>query len=522
MGWLMEDIMNPIRKEIERLRQIEEVASAGGGQKKVDEQHAAGKLTARERIDRLIDTGTFVELSMLAQHQCTDFGMEKNRPWGDGVITGYGKVDGRIVFLYAQDFTVMGGSAGLVHCMKIASLIHTARQALAPVVGLVDSAGGRIQEGSGTYSLIFAENVEASGVIPQISAIMGNCAGGGVYSPALTDFTFMVDKTSQMFITGPLVIKEVTAQDVGSQELGGARIHSQISGVADVIAQDDLDCIAKVKKLLNFLPCSYHEKPPVIPSNDDPQRCEEALVDLLPDSPKKVYDMRRLISLVVDNQEFFEVKTGFARNMVTGFARMGGRSVGIVANNPLFLAAAIDCDAADKAARFIRTCDCFNIPLISLVDVPGYLPGIKEEYKGIIRHGAKMLYAWKEATVPKITCIIRKAYGGSYAAMNSKEMGADIVLAWPTAEIAIMGAEGAVRVLYRKEIDAAEDKKRVREEKIQEYQEKFMTPYYTAAKRQLDILIRPQETRPQIIKALDMLGNKKIIKAEKKHGNIPL
>jgi acetyl-CoA carboxylase carboxyltransferase component len=459
---------------------------------------------------------------MLAQHHGTDFGMEKSRPWGDGVITGYGKVDGRVVFLYAQDFTVMGGSVGQVHGQKVASLIRRAREANAPVVGLIDSAGGRIQEGAGAYSLIFAENVDSSGVVPQISVIMGNCAGGGVYSPALTDFIFMVNKTSQMFITGPLVIKEVTGEEVGSQDLGGARVHSHVSGVADFIGENDVDCLAKVKKLLSYLPSSYTQKAPVIPCLDDPERCEEALLDILPESPKKVYDMRRVISLIVDHGEFFEVKSGFARNMVTSFARMNGKPVGIVANNPLFLASAIDCDASDKAARFIRTCDCFNIPLLSLVDVPGYLPGVKEEHKGIIRHGAKMLFAWREATVPKITCIIRKAYGGAYSAMSNKEMGCDLVLAWPTTEIAIMGAEGAVRILYRKEIEAAEDKKRAREERIQEFREKFMTPYYTAGKRQLDILIQPQETRPHIIKALEMLENKKVNRAERKHGNIPL
>lgn len=514
--------MPSIKDEIEKLRQVEKAALAGGGKKYIEEQHRIGKLIARERIEKLMDPGTFVEVNMLAQHQCTDFGMEKNRPWGDGVITGYGKVDGRVVFLYAQDFTIMGGSVGRVHGQKIASLIRMAREANAPMVGLIDSAGGRIQEGSGAYSLIFAENVESSGVIPQISAIMGNCAGGGVYSPALTDFIFMVDKTSQMFITGPLVIKEVTGKEVGSQELGGARVHSQISGVADFVCQNELDCLAKVKKLLRFLPSSFIQKPPVIPAVDDPGRCEEALAEIIPDSPKKVYDMRRLISLIVDNGEFLEIKAGFARNMVVSLARMNGRPVGIVANNPLFLASAIDCDAADKAARFIRTCDCFNIPLISLVDVPGYLPGVKEEHKGIIRHGAKMLYAWKEATVPKVTCIIRKAYGGAFSAMSNKEMGADLVLAWPTTEIAIMGAEGAVRILFRKEIDAAADKEKVREEKIQEYREKFMTPYYTASKRQLDILIRPQETRPQIIRALEMLENKTVARVERKHGNIPL
>lgn len=514
--------MSIIKAEIEKLRQVEETARAGGGQKRIDEQHARGKLTARERIENLLDPGTFVEIGLLGQHQCTDFGMEKNRPWGDGVITGYGKVDGRVVFLYSQDFTVLGGSVGQAHGQKIVSVTRMARHAGAPIVGLIDSSGGRIQEGSGAYSMIFAENVESSGVIPQISAVMGNCAGGGVYSPALTDFIFMVEKTSQMFITGPLVIKEVTGQAIGSQELGGAKIHSQISGVADFVGQNDMDCLAKIKQLLSYLPSNCTQKPTVAQSSDDAGRGEEALADLLPDTPKKVYDMRRLISLVVDHKDFFEVKAGYARNMVTGFARMAGKPVGIVANNPFFLAAAIDCDAADKASRFIRTCDCFNVPLISFVDTPGYLPGIKEEHKGIIRHGAKMLYAWKEAAVPKVTCIIRKAYGGAYSAMDSKELGADIVLAWPSAEVAIMGAEGAVSVLYRKELDAAADKERVREEKIQEYREKFVTPYYTASKRQIDILIRPQETRPHIIRSLEMLENKKITRAERKHGNIPL
>jgi len=332
----------------------------------------------------------------------------------------------------------------------------------------------------------------------------------------------MVEKTSQMFITGPLVIKEVTGQEVGSQELGGARIHGQVSGVADFICPNDLECLARVKKLLSFLPSNYLQKPPCLPPPDDPERREEAVAEILPESPKKAYDMRRLISFIVDRGDFFEVKAGFARNMTTGFARMNGKPVGIVANNPLFLASAIDCDAADKAARFIRTCDCFNVPLISLVDVPGYLPGIKEEHKGIIRHGAKMLFAWKEATVPKVTCIIRKAYGGAFAAMSNKEMGSDLVLAWPTTEIAIMGAEGAVRILYRREIEAAADKNRVREEKIQEFREKFMTPYYTASKRQLDVLIRPQETRRQIILAMEMLEEKKVTRSERKHGNIPL
>jgi methylmalonyl-CoA decarboxylase subunit alpha len=514
--------MFKMKEEIDKLGQIEDQVKAGGGQKKVAGQHALGKLTARERIDRLTDPGTFVELMMLAQHQCTDFGMENNRPWGDGVITGYGKVDGRVIFIYAQDFTVIGGSVGQVHGQKIAAIIRMAREAMAPVVGLIDSAGGRIQEGNGNYSPIFAENVESSGVIPQISAIMGNCAGGGVYSPALTDFIIMVEKTSQMFITGPLVIKEVTGKDVAVQELGGAKVHSQISGVVDIVAQDDMDCLHKIKKLLSFLPDNYTQKPLSVEEKEPPTGAHESLVEFLPDSPKKVYDMRKLITLIVDQGEFFEIKAAFARNMVTGFARLGGRAVGIVGNNPFFLGSAIDCDAADKAARFIRTCDCFNIPLISLVDVPGYLPGLREEHKGIIRHGAKMLFAWKEATVPKITCLIRKVYGGAFSAMNNKEMGADMVLAWPSVEIAIMGAEGAVRVLYRKDVETVSDKNQVWEEKIKEYREKFMTPYYTASKRQLDILIRPQETRRQILRALEMLENKRELRSSKKHGNIPL
>ena len=515
--------MSRVRDEIEKLKQIEEAARAGGGKKYADEQHRQGKLTARERIDKFIDPGTFVEVNMLAQHQCTDLGMEKNRPWGDGVITGYGKVEGRTIFLYAQDFTIMGGSVGKVHGEKIASLIRMARQSNAPIVGLIDSAGGRIQEGSGAYSLIFTENVEASGVVPQISVIMGNCAGGGVYSPALTDFIFMVDKTSQMFITGPLVIKEVTGQDVGSQELGGARVHSQVSGVADGIGENDPDCLAKVKKLLSYLPSSYAQKPPVIPCLDDPDRCEEALLDIVPDSPKKVYDMRRLISLIVDHKEFFEIKPGFARNMVTGFARMNGKPVGIVANNPMFLASAIDCDAADKAARFIRTCDCFNIPLISLVDVPGYLPGMKEEHKGIIRHGAKMLFAYGESTVPKITVVIRKSYGGAISAMcGIKSMGVDQLYAWPTAEIAIMGAEVAVNSLFRKQIEKAEDPAALRKKMIEEYREEYYNPLRLAQRWFLDDVIEPSKTRPRLIHALDMLANKTETRPLKKHGNIPL
>lgn len=511
-----------LRKELEGLEELERQAMLGEGEEAIKRQHAQGKLTARERIDLLVDKGSFVELNMFAQHRCYDFDMEKRRPWGDAVAAGYGKVDGRVVYLYAQDFTVLGGSVGFTHAEKIRNLIRMAQRAKAPVIALIDSSGARIQEGSGAYSLVFYENIMASGVVPQISAIMGNCAGGGVYSPALTDFILMVDGTSQMFITGPTVIKEATGEEISMQELGGAKPQSQISGNCDFVAQSEEECLQMIKKLLSFLPSSYLEKPPGVDTGDDPNRCDESLLDILPENPRAAFDMHHIISKIVDNGDFFEVKARFARNMITGFARLGGYSVGIVANQPLVAAGCLDCDASDKAARFYRFCDCFNIPIICLVDVPGYLPGVKEEYKGIIRHGAKMLYGFSEATVPKITCVIRKAYGGSYSAMGAKVMGSDIVFAWPSAEVAVMGPEGAVNILYRKEIEKVEDKEQFRKQKIEEYREKFTTPYHGASKQIVDVIIKPQETRPQLIRALELLKDKSERIPERKHGNIPL
>ena len=511
-----------IKKKAEELAYMEGEARMGGGQARINRQHAGGKLTARERLDLLLDKGSFVELNMMAQHQCHDFGMEKNRPWGDGVITGYGEINGRKVFVYAQDFTVVGGSVGFTHSEKICKAMRMARASGVPIIGLIDSSGARIQEGSGAYSMIFYENVMASGVVPQICAIMGNCAGGGVYSPALTDFIFMVEGKSQMFITGPTVIKAVTGEKVSMQELGGAKAHSTTSGVCDFVARDDKECLEMVKKLLSFLPSNYKEKPPVVDTGDDPNRRDEGLSEIIPESLTAPFDIHRIITKVVDNGDFLEVKARFAQNMITGFARLSGYPVGIVANQPLVLAGSIDCDASDKAARFYRFCDSFNIPIITFVDVPGYLPGLEQEYKGIIRHGAKMLYGFCEATVPKLTCIVRKAYGGAFAAMGPKVMGADIVFALPTAEIAVMGPEGAVDILYRKELEAAEDKEQFKKQKVAEYREKFTTPYYGASSRRIDIIIKPSEIRPQLIKALEMLKDKVQIIPERKHGLMPV
>lgn len=511
-----------IREKLEELARMEQEARMGGGQARIDKQHTGGKLTARERLDLLLDKDSFIELNMMAQHQCHDFGLEKNRPLGDGVITGYGKVKGRKVFVYAQDFTALGGSVGFTHSEKISKIMRMARISGFPVIGLVDSSGGRIEEGSGAYSMIFYENVMASGVVPQISAIMGNCAGGAVYSPALTDFIFMVEGTSQMFITGPTVIKAVTGEEISMQELGGAKAHSTTSGVCDFAAKDEKECLELVSKLLGFLPSNYKEKPPMVDTGDDPSRCDEELLKIVPESSKAPFDMRKIITKVVDNGDFLEVKPRFARNMLTGFARLGGYPVGIVANQPLVLAGSIDCDASDKAARFYRFCDSFGIPIITFVDVPGYLPGVSQEHKGIIRHGAKMLYGFCEATVPKLTCIVRKAYGGAFAAMGPKVMGADIVFAWPTAEIAVMGPDAAVDILYKKEIERAEDKTLFKEEKLEEYHQKFTTAYYGASTQRVDIIIRPSETRPHLIKALEVLKDKVQTIPERKHGLMPV
>jgi len=511
-----------VKDLIDELEKIEKQVRAGRGQKAVDAQHQKGRLTARERIELFFDPDTFVELDMYAQHQCHDFGMEKNRPFGDGVITGYGDVQGRRVFLYAMDFTVLGGSIGFTSASKIAHAQKLSTKTRSPMIGFVDTAGARIQEGSGTYSMLFYEHIVSSGVVPQISCIMGTCAGGGCYSPALTDFIFMVDKTSEMYITGPRVIKEVLNEDITGDELGGPKAHSEISGVADVVARDEKDCLDQVKMLLGFLPSSCHENPPVKAMTDDPFRTCQDLADIVPDNLKKTFDMKRVIRSIVDDGVFFEIKERFARNMITGFARIGGFSVGIVANQSAVLAGSIDSDASDKAARFYRFCDCFNIPILTMADVPGYLPGAAEEHKGIIRHGAKMLYGYVEAQVPKILLVVRKAYGGSWAAMGSKTMGADIVFAWPTAEMAIMGAEGAAEILYRKEIEAAADKRAMKKAKIDEYRKKFNSPYHYAGKMVVDFIIKPQDTRSHLFRALNLLKDKPGVRVDRKHGNIPL
>ena len=510
------------RELINALEQTERQVQTGGGSRATEEQHKKGRLTARERIDLFFDKGTFIETNMYSQHQCYDFGMDKKRPYGDGVITGYGHVNGRTVFVYAMDFTVLGGSIGLSNASKIAQAQQMAAKTRVPMIGLVDTSGARIQEGSGTYSLLFYEHIRSSGVIPQISCIMGTCAGGGCYSPALTDFIFMVDKTSEMYITGPRVIKEVCKEECTGEELGGPDVHSQISGVTDFVSKTEQDCIDQVKKLLSFLPSNCDEKPPVVETGDDPHRTCEELAGVVPDSPKAPFDMKKIIRSIADHGDFFEVKPRFARNMVTGFIRIGGYPAGIVANQSMVMAGAIDSDASDKAARFYRFCDCFNIPILTFADVPGYLPGVKEEHKGIIRHGAKMLYGYVEAEVPKVLVVVRKAYGGSWAAMGSKTMGADFAFAWPTAEMAIMGAEGAVEILFRKEIQAADDKVAAKKEKIDEYRNKFNSPYLYAGKMVVDFLIRPQDTRAHLYKAIKLLWNKPQEKIPRKHGNIPL
>jgi acetyl-CoA carboxylase carboxyltransferase component len=513
------------RKEIlAEIEQIQGYVKLGGWSKEaVDREHARGKLTCRERVNLLFDEGTLVETNMYAQHQCSDFGMDKFRPYGDGLITGFGKIDGRVVYVYAMDPTVYGGSLGYTTQQKMNKLMADARNAMRPCIGLWDGGGGRIQEGSSYgFTHFFAENVLSSGVTPQISLILGNCAGGAVYSPALTDFIIMVEGTSRMFITGPKVIKEVTGEEISMDDLGGPKAQSEISGVCDLVAKDEREAFQILKNLLGFLPSNYLEQLPWVDTGDNPKRCDEELAKIVPENPRAPFDMHRVISKVVDNGDFLEIKPRFARNMITGFARLDGYPVGIVANQPAFLAGSLDCDASDKAARFYRTCDCFNVPIITLADVPGYLPGVDQEHKGIIRHGAKMLYGIVEATVPKISVVVRKAYGGSYTAMGTKTMGVDYTFAWNTAEIALMGAEGAVEVLYRKEIREAEDKDQVRQEKLAEYRRKYSTPLYGASRMIADTIIKPEETRPALIRALDSLRNRKRSFPARKHGNIPL
>nr|MBC7245327.1 methylmalonyl-CoA carboxyltransferase [Chloroflexota bacterium] len=511
--------------KIAQLRKSREEAKQGGGEERIAKQHAAGKLTARERLDLLLDHGSFRELDMFVRHRAVGFGIEQTRPYGDGVVTGYGTIDGRLVYVFSQDFTVFGGSLGEAHAEKICKVMDLALKVGAPVIGLNDSGGARIQEGVvalGGYAEIFLRNVLASGVIPQISAIMGTCAGGAVYSPALTDFILMVKGTSHMFITGPGVIKAVTHEDVPFEELGGAMTHNTKSGVAHFAAENEEHCLQLVRRLLSFIPQNNMEDPPMVRPMDDPLRMDDELDTIVPDNPNKSYDMREIIRRVVDNGDYFEVQEHWARNITIGFARLNGHSVGIVAQNPAFLAGVLDIDSSVKAGRFVRFCDCFNIPLITFVDVPGFLPGIAQEHGGIIRHGAKLLYAYCEATVPKITVITRKGYGGAYDVMSSKHIRGDINYAWPSAEIAVMGPDGAVNIIFRKEIAAAEDPDAKREVLIQEYRDRFANPYVAAARGYIDDIIEPHETRPRLIDALNMLQNKRDHNPPKKHGNIPL
>ncbi|HEY7535093.1 MAG TPA: carboxyl transferase domain-containing protein [Thermodesulfobacteriota bacterium] len=507
------------------LEQKEKEAELGGGAGRIQKQHDMGKLTARERLGLLVDKNSFVELDKFVVHRCTDFDMEKNRFPGDGVVTGYGKIDGRQVFVFAQDFTVFGGSLGMVHAKKICKIMDLAMEVGAPVIGLNDSGGARIQEGVESlagYAEIFLRNVLGSGVVPQISAVMGPCAGGAVYSPAMTDFIFMVKDTSYMFITGPDVIKAVTHEEVSREELGGAMIHNSTSGVAHFATADDRECIQVVRELLSFLPSNNMEDPPRISCDDPPDRRDMRLKDAVPENPNKPYDIKDVISGVVDDGYFFEVQEHFAQNIVIGFSRLAGRVVGIVGNQPNVLAGCLDINASVKGARFVRFCDCFNIPLLTFVDVPGFLPGTAQEWGGIIKHGAKLLYAYCEATVPRVTVITRKAYGGAYDVMSSKHIRGDINYAYPTAEIAVMGPEGAVNIIARKEIEQAENPEAERARLASDYRNTFANPYRAAELGYIDEVIKPEDTRPRVIGAFEMLEGKRQTNPPRKHGNVPL
>jgi propionyl-CoA carboxylase beta chain len=505
----------------DKIRRAEE----GGGAERRERQHREGKLTARERVEMLLDEGSFEELDTLVEHRCLDFGMAEQKVPGDGVVSGYGRVDGRLVYVFAQDFTVFGGSLSETNAKKICKVMDLAMKMGAPVVGLNDSGGARIQEGVaslGGYADIFLRNTLASGVVPQISAIMGPCAGGAVYSPAITDFNVMVKDTSYMFVTGPDVIKTVTHEEVSKEDLGGAMTHNMKSGVAHFAVEDDRACLALIRDLLSYVPSNNLEEPPLRRSDDPPDREDPSLETLIPAEPNKPYDIKRLIAAVVDERAFLEVHEHFAPNLVVGFARFGGRSVGIVANQPAVLAGCLDIDASVKGARFVRFCDAFNIPLVIFEDVPGFLPGTAQEFSGIIRHGAKLLYAFAEATVPKITVITRKAYGGAYCVMASKHIRTDLNFAYPTAEIAVMGPEGAVNILYRRELAKAADPEALRAEKVAEFREKFANPYVAADRGFIDAVIEPRQTRRKIISGLDMTRTKRDKNPPKKHGNIPL
>jgi acetyl-CoA carboxylase carboxyltransferase component len=514
-----------IEQKISGLSKLREQALAGGGAQRIDAQHKRGKLTARERIQLLFDAGTFEELDPFALHRCTDFGLEEQRVLGDAVVTGYGKINGRPAFVFSQDFTVFGGSLSKTASEKICKVMDLAARNGAPIIGLLDSGGARIQEGVDSlaaYGDIFMRNTIYSGVIPQISVVMGPCAGGAVYSPAITDFIFMVKNTGQMYITGPEVIKAVTREEVSFEELGGAMTHATRSGNCHFVADDDRKCLEAVRQLLGFLPQNNRDEPPFVDTGDDPNRMDEELIHLVPDDPSKTYDMKKVILKIVDDGDFMEVHKNFASNLIVGFARMGGQSVGIVAQQPTVYAGTIDVDASDKGARFVRFCDCFNVPLVTLVDVPGYMPGTDQEYRGIIRHGAKFLYAYAEATVPKVSVIIRKAYGGAFIVMSSKSLRGDINYAWPTAEIAVMGPDGAVNIIFKDAIGKSEKPEETRQKLIDDYREKFDNPYVAASRGYLDDVIDPRSTRPKVIKALEMLRDKTDTNPPKKHGNIPL
>ena len=512
-------------ERIEALRQLREEARKGGGEERIEKQHGKGKLTARERIDYFLDDGTFTEFDQFRTHGCHNFDMEKRQVLGDGVVTGYGEVNGRTVFVFAHDFTDFGGSLGEVFAEKVTKVMDKAVETGAPVIGLNDSAGARIQEGIDSlagYAHIFHRNQKASGVVPQISVVMGPCAGGAVYSPAITDFVVMVQDTSHMFITGPDVIETVTGEDVGFDELGGATTHASESGVAQFTAADEEEALDDVRHLLSYLPQNNLEDPPRVDPWDDPERRDETLAGVVPDAPQKPYDMTDVVGRVVDEGSLFEVAGAFARNLVVGFARLDGHAIGVVANQPRVNAGTLDIDASRKGARFVRFCDAFNIPILTFVDVPGFMPGTDQEHDGIIVHGAKLLYAFSEATVPLLTVVTRKAYGGAYDVMASKHIGADVNYAWPSAEIAVMGPEGAVNVLYSDELDAADDPEARREQLIAEYREQFANPYVAADRGFVDDVLEPRDTRPQLIRDLAMLRSKRTLGPDRKHGNIPL
>ena len=514
-----------IEEKLAQLSKLREEAEAGGGTKRIEAQHSKGKLTARERIKLLFDAGTFEEIDPFVTHRCVDFGMAEQKYLGDSVVVGYGKVNNRLTFAFSQDFTVLGGSLSEVAAQKICKVMDLAAQSGAPFVAILDSGGARIQEGADSlkgYGEIFTRNTLYSGVVPQISVIVGPTAGGAVYSPAITDFVFMVKGLGQSYITGPQVVKAVTGEEVSLEQLGGAVVNATRSGNCHFVYDTEEECFQEVSRLLSFLPQGCNKKPPILRTGDDTGRTDEELLRIVPVSSTQPYDMKNIISRVVDDGDFMEVHQRFARNFIVGFAHMGGESVGILAQQPAYMAGVLDIDASDKAARFVRVCDCFNIPLVTFVDVPGYMPGTDQEFRGIIRHGAKLLFAYAEATVPKVSVIIRKAYGGAYIAMSSKCLRGDINYAWPTAELAVMGPEGAVNIVYRNEIKKSETPEETRQKLIQEFRDKFANPYVAAARGYVDDVIDPRETRPRIIRALQMLRNKEVSNPSKKHGNIPL